>query len=118
MTSKPSNEDRKSDRAHLILPGIVDEIIPAIKPANGYDRPEKAQIAVEGAEPHYAEIQVNNTFLDKVGNTVYLKLGAEVEVTIEASVEIDRPDNTANSNEPETSNSPDPLTAKNKSISQ
>src|ERR1700733_11490138 len=87
MTNEPSNEDRKNDKAHLRLPGVVDKIIPAIKPANGYDRPEKVQIAVEGAEPHYAEIQVDNTFHDKVGNTVHLKVGAEVEVTIEAIAE-------------------------------
>jgi hypothetical protein len=83
--TESGHKHQKKDKPHVTLPGIVDKIIPAINPANGYDRPEKVQIAVEGAEPHYAEIQVDNTFRDDVGRTVHLKLGAEVEITIEAT---------------------------------
>jgi hypothetical protein len=46
--------------------------------------PDKAQIAVEGAEHLYKEIRVENTLQDENGQPVSLKPGAEVEVTIEA----------------------------------
>jgi hypothetical protein len=46
--------------------------------------PDKAQIAVEGADDLYKEIRVENTLQDEDGKPVALKKGAEVEVTIEA----------------------------------
>jgi len=46
--------------------------------------PEKAQIAVEGAEDFYKEIRIENSLTDEDGNEVGLKQGAQVEVTIEA----------------------------------
>jgi hypothetical protein len=46
--------------------------------------PEKAQIAVEGADELYREIRVENTLKDADGNPVKLKEGVEVAVTIEA----------------------------------
>jgi len=66
--------------ATITLAGTVDKIFPAI----GELQPEKAQIAVEGAEPLYREIRIDNSLQDGAGNAVSPEVGAEVEVTIEA----------------------------------
>jgi hypothetical protein len=66
--------------ATITLAGTVDKIFPAI----GELQQEKAQIAVEGAEPLYREIRIDNSLQDGAGNAVSLKVGAEVEVTIAA----------------------------------
>ena len=70
MTEKPSTT----------LPGVVEKIIKSPLP----NEPEKAQIAIEGADELYKEIRIENTLTDKDGNQVSLKKGAEVEVTVEA----------------------------------
>jgi hypothetical protein len=70
MTEKPS----------ATLPGTVEKIIKSPLPSE----PEKAQIAVEGADHLYREIRVENTLKDEKGEEVRLKPGAKVEVTIEA----------------------------------
>ena len=62
------------------LPGTVEKIIKPIDP----NEPEKAQISVEGAEPLYQEIRIENTLKDEKGEEVAIKEGAQVEVTIEA----------------------------------
>lgn len=46
--------------------------------------PEKAQIAVEGADHLYREIRVPNALEDENGQKVKLKEGADVDVKIEA----------------------------------
>lgn len=69
------------EKASTTLPGKVEKVIHA-HPGSG--EPEKAQIAVEGADHLYREIRVPNTLTDAQGQTVKLKEGAEVEVTIEA----------------------------------
>ncbi len=74
------NENRKSEKPAVTLPGTVEKIIPPL----GAHEPEKAQIAVEGAEELYREIRVENTLQDAQGNDVRLIKGAQVEVTIEA----------------------------------
>jgi hypothetical protein len=66
--------------AIVTLAGTVDKIFPAL----GELQQEKAQIAVEGAEPLYREIRIDNSLQDGAGNAVSLKVGAEVEVTIAA----------------------------------
>ena len=63
----------------VTLPGTVEKIIPP----NRYE-PEKAEISVEGAEPLYQELRIENTLKDEAGEAVALKPGAEVEVTIKA----------------------------------
>jgi hypothetical protein len=73
-----SNEPSK---ATATLPGKVEKLIDA-HPSSG--QPEKAQIAVEGADHLYREIRVPNTLTDAEGHQVKLKEGAHVEVTIEA----------------------------------
>jgi uncharacterized protein YfaS (alpha-2-macroglobulin family) len=62
------------------LPGTVDKIIKSPLPSE----PEKAQIAVEGADPLYREIRIDNTLTDENGAEVKLKPGAKVKVTVEA----------------------------------
>lgn len=46
--------------------------------------PEKAEIAVEGADHLYKEIRIENTLEDEQGRKVKLKEGAQVEVVVEA----------------------------------
>ena len=81
------DEDRPDEKAALTLPGTVEKIIPPITP----NQPEKAQIAVEGAEDLYKEIRVENTLQDESGNEVALKKGAKVDVTIEADPDATKP---------------------------
>jgi hypothetical protein len=77
---KTKDESPSEEKATITLPGTVEKIIPAI----GHHEPEKAQIAVEGADDLYREIRIDNTLQDAAGNEVRLKKGAEVEVTIAA----------------------------------
>jgi hypothetical protein len=70
MTKKPS----------ATLPGTVEKIIKSPLPSE----PEKAQIALEGADHLYREIRIDNTLSDENGTEVQLKPGAKVEVTVEA----------------------------------
>ena len=73
MTEKPS----------ATLLGTVEKIIKSPHPSE----PEKAQIAVEGADELYKEIRIVNNLTDENGDEVSLKQGAKVEVTVEASPE-------------------------------
>ncbi|MGA9967952.1 MAG: hypothetical protein WBQ10_22335 [Terriglobales bacterium] len=73
MTEKPS----------ATLPGTVEKIIKSPHPSD----PEKAQIAVEGADELYKEIRIANNLTDENGDQVRLKQGAKVEVTVEADPE-------------------------------
>jgi len=73
LTEKPSST----------LPGTVEKIIKSPFPSE----PEKAQIAVEGADHLYREIRIENTLTDANGDEVSLKPGAHVEVTVEAEPE-------------------------------
>lgn len=68
------------ERPSVTLPGTVEKVI---KPANP-NEPEKAQIAVEGADDLYREIRIENSLTDENGKKVRLKKGAEVDVTVEA----------------------------------
>ena len=70
MTEKPSST----------MPGTVEKIIRSPFPSE----PEKAQIAIEGADHLYREIRIENTLTDANGDEVSLKPGAHVEVTVEA----------------------------------
>ena len=68
-------------KASTTLPGRVEKVIDP-HPSSG--EPEKAQIAVEGADHLYREIRVPNRLVDGNGHKVKLKEGAEVDVKIEA----------------------------------
>jgi hypothetical protein len=71
----------EKSKATATLPGKVEKVI---TPHPGSGEPEKAQIAVEGADHLYREIRVPNTLTDDHGKKVKLKEGADVEVKIEA----------------------------------
>jgi hypothetical protein len=76
-------EIRKSlmnEKPSTTLPATVEKIIKSPSPSE----PEKAQIAVEGADDLYRELRIENTLIDEKGEKVKLKQGADVEVTIEA----------------------------------
>jgi hypothetical protein len=69
------------NKASTTLPGRVEKVI---RPHPQTGEPEKAQIAVEGADHLYREIRVPNTLENENGEKVKLKEGAEVDVKIEA----------------------------------
>jgi hypothetical protein len=75
------------EKPSTTLPGTVEKIIKSPYPSE----PEKAQIAIEGADHLYKEIRIENTLKDETGNEVRLKQGAEVEVTVEAEKEATTP---------------------------
>ena len=68
-------------KASTKLSGKVEKVI---KPHPESGEPEKAQIAVEGADHLYRELRVPNKLTNEDGKKVKLKEGAEVEVKIEA----------------------------------
>ena len=87
MDPKLKDESGAAENVVVTLPGTVDKIIPALG-----TQPEKAQIAVQGAEALYREIRVDNKMQNLAGEDVRLKLGATVEVTIEAKPEATVPE--------------------------
>jgi hypothetical protein len=72
----------KDEKPKTTRPGTVEKIIKSPYP----HEPEKAEIAVEGADHLYREIRIENTLEDDKGNKVKLKVGAEVNVTVEADL--------------------------------
>jgi uncharacterized protein YfaS (alpha-2-macroglobulin family) len=67
-------------KAKIRKPGRVEKIIKSPVPTE----PEKAEIRVDGADPLYREIRIENTLHDEEGKKVKLKKGDEVEVVVEA----------------------------------
>jgi hypothetical protein len=65
---------------HTTLPGIVEEIINSPNPGE----PEKAEIAIQGADELMGEIRIVNSLTKKNGSEVALKQGETVQVTIKA----------------------------------
>lgn len=76
-----------SDKPSTTLPATVEKIVKSPSPSV----PEKAQIAVEGADHLYRELRIENTLTDENGDKVRLKQGADVEVTVEAEPEATTP---------------------------
>ncbi|MGA7220848.1 MAG: hypothetical protein WBX38_21210 [Candidatus Sulfotelmatobacter sp.] len=72
-----------SEKPSATLPATVEKIIPS----RSSHEPEKAQIAVVGADHLYREIRIENKLTDENGDAVKLKPGAEVQVTIAAEPE-------------------------------
>jgi hypothetical protein len=85
MSDKPETD--KSDKPAVTLPGTVEKIIKPVVPSE----PEKAQIAIEGADELYKEIRIDNTLQNEKGEDVSLKPDAQVEVTVEAEPEATTP---------------------------
>jgi hypothetical protein len=77
-TYPPAMKKRKIKR-----PGKVQKIIKPLLP----EQPEKAEIAVEGADHLYREIRIENRLEDEQGNEVKLKEGADVDVVVEADAD-------------------------------
>lgn len=73
MNKKPSST----------LPGTVEKVIKS----RFSNEPEKAQIALEGADHLYRELRIENVLTNENGDEVSLKPGAQVEVTVEANAE-------------------------------
>jgi hypothetical protein len=71
----------ETSKASTTLVGKVEKLIHP-HPSSG--EPEKAQIAVEGADHLYREIRVPNSLTDENGRKVKLEKGAEVDIKIEA----------------------------------
>jgi hypothetical protein len=76
-----------SEMNSITLPATVEKIIES----PFADEPEKAQIAVEGADDLYREIRIDNLLTTEDGEEVRLKLGAQVKVTLEAKDEATTP---------------------------
>jgi len=83
MTNDPNGENVENEKPAVTLPAVVEKIVKPFNPSE----PEKAQIAIQGADHLYKEIRVENTLKNAAGEKVRLKPGAEVEVTIEAPAE-------------------------------
>ena len=73
--------DGRRKKASAKLPGTVQKVI---KPHPASNEPEKAQIAVDGADHLYRELRVPNKLVDDDGNHVKLVEGEQVEVKIES----------------------------------
>lgn len=71
---------RIREQPSVTLPGTVDKIIPSPRPS----QPEKAQIAVDGADQRYRDLRIENTLTDEHGDDVRLEKGTRVEVTVAA----------------------------------
>jgi uncharacterized protein YfaS (alpha-2-macroglobulin family) len=69
-----------AEKPSTTRPGTVQRIIKS--PYSG--APEKAEIAIQGADDLYKEIRIENALVDENGEEVSLKKGAQVEVKIEA----------------------------------
>jgi hypothetical protein len=76
-------DSNANGKPSITMPGTVEKIVKQRHPSV----PEKAQIAIEGAEDLYREIRIDNVLTDEKGHEVALKEGAEVEVTVEAEPE-------------------------------
>jgi hypothetical protein len=74
---------RTPEQPSATLSGTVDKIIPSLSPS----QPEKAQIAVDGADHKYRDLRIENTLTDENGDDVRLKKGADVEITVTAEPE-------------------------------
>ena len=83
MSDNGSADKSEDKRPAVTVPGTVEKIIKPVFPGE----PEKAEIALESADPLYREIRVENVLVTADGDTVVLKKGAQVDVTIAADVE-------------------------------
>jgi hypothetical protein len=70
-SEKPEQQKSEDEKRSVTLPGTVEKILPAVYPSE----PDKAQIAIDGADHLYREIRVPNTLQDESGNEVALKTG-------------------------------------------
>ena len=57
------------------------ETVEIITPSAHPSHPEKAQIAVDGADRQYRDLRIDNTLIDEQGDDVKLKKGAHIELS-------------------------------------
>jgi len=67
------------EQPSVTLPGVVEKIVKPVHPSE----PEKAQIAIEGADDLYREIRIENALTNEDGEKVKLRAGTPVEVTVQ-----------------------------------
>ena len=79
ITALKLDTARISEPPATAMSGTVDKIIPP-RPR----QPEKAQIALDGADRGHRNLRIENTLTDEHGDDVKLKKGAHVEVTVTA----------------------------------
>jgi hypothetical protein len=72
------NTARIPEQPSTTIPGTVGKNISARPPS----QPEKAQIAVDGADHRHRDLRIENTLTDEHGDDVKLKKGAHVVVTV------------------------------------
>jgi hypothetical protein len=65
---------RISEQPSVTMPGTVDKIIPSPGPS----QPEKAQIAVEGADRLHRDLRIENMLTDEHGDS-FTQLGIEIQ---------------------------------------
>ena len=80
ITERNLDTARITEQPSVIMPGTVHKTVPSPRPS----QPEKAQIAVEGADRRCRDLRIENILTDEHGNDVRLKKGARVEVTVTA----------------------------------
>jgi hypothetical protein len=75
---------RITEQPKTVIPGTVDKLIPSPR----LNQPEEAQISIEGANPGYRDLRIENSLTDEHGDEVKLKKGAYVEVTVAATPDV------------------------------
>ena len=78
------------EKPSVTLPGKVEKVIEPLDP----DEPERAEIKIEGADPLYREIRIENSLKDKDGHEVRLEENDNVDITLKADKDVtasDRP---------------------------
>jgi hypothetical protein len=68
---------RISQPPSVTMPATVARIVPPRR-----TQPEKAQIAVDGADGRHRDLRIENVLIDEHGDDVKLKKGAHVDVTV------------------------------------
>jgi uncharacterized protein YfaS (alpha-2-macroglobulin family) len=74
------NKDIESNKPAVTKPATVKKIIESPGP----EMPEKAEISIDGCEPLYQELRIENKLTDEKGNEVKLKQDAHIDVTVVA----------------------------------
>jgi hypothetical protein len=80
------NAWRIPEQPSATIPGTVKKIIHSPHPG----QLEKAQIAIDGPDPGYRDLRIENSLTDEHGDDVKLKKGVHVEITVEAEPDVTR----------------------------
>ena len=80
LAEQDLDSTRIPEQPSITMPGKVSKIVPPLRRR----QPEKAQIAVEGADRPYRDLRIENALINEHGDDVRLKKGSHVEVTVAA----------------------------------